>query len=1094
MNHLHKYIITLLLFLFPGIVLAQQTNSRNYIISRTYKQSGANSNDVSKVVTQVQYLDGLGRPQQNVTVGQSPSGSDFVEPIEFDAAGRQTKQYLPYVASGNGAYQNNGVPSAATWYIANSAGLQATDLARPYTESFFEQSPLSRVTGQRAPGGKSANSNVKYKTNCCGELKRYDYDIPTNVISQPGGYAPGTITYVQTTDEEGKTVTEYTDLLGRMVCRQVVAVPGVGPSAVILSTYYVYDDIGLLRAVLQPQYQDQASLTDFAFTYDYDEFGRVVIKRTPGGGITELVYDQFDRLVASRDANQFARGVWSFTKYDAQNRPIVTGEIATNATRTTWTSNVAAIAEHHEERSNGTTAGYTLNKTAPLNATEADLLTITFYDDYGFSKAANLAYNALYYPSNNANVKGQVTGGRVRMLPGNGATGGWLTSVTYYDGEYRPIQTDRELYDLGAGTIERTWRMYKYDLAPIIDIQTTVHLFPGNFNTGYEIYFQHDHADRVLDAVETVDFDDDIIEVNTSAYRYNALGQLQSKWFHSMDGVNYVRRTDYTHNIRGWLTDGKTVYKKAVGDPPLPFFGFGLSYADGASYTNGNISQMQWQNKDEIAFTKGLNFNYDGANRILSSTGLNGYAEIENGLTYDKNGNIKTLVRGGAVLDNLTYTYIGNRLSAVNDASGSNLGVKSGASSYGYDGNGNVTSDGNRGATLTYNYLNFPKTVTMAGKTFIYDYDAAGSKHKYVTDTMTVKYAGGFEYRQVGATNQLYRIPLQEGQAVLRGNKVSFEYFLKDHLGNVRVVFNAKGELLQRTDYYPFGLEIDRNSPIQTPAARNAVNRYNFLNRETQIGTGYVDLLARFYDPTTGRFMAVDPDTEGQDGFSPYHYSFNNPIRFSDPDGRWPECCKGLGDFVTGIGSALNDDIHGGNPITATPGYVGAYNSGRTAGHYAAMVVGAAEIAGGALVAGASGFGTAASGGAALPITLAGATVAVAAMTQGATISINAVDNLKNDKGRVNASSTENTGRGSNHLKPDPKALGDHSRFRTDSKTGKTTNTATYKENPKNPSGFQETKRVDITGNQHGGVPTPHVKEPGTKTVRPARKDEIPNQ
>ncbi|CAG5070179.1 hypothetical protein DYBT9623_02919 [Dyadobacter sp. CECT 9623] len=115
-------------------------------------------------------------------------------------------------------------------------------------------------------------------------------------------------------------------------------------------------------------------------------------------------------------------------------------------------------------------------------------------------------------------------------------------------------------------------------------------------------------------------------------------------------------------------------------------------------------------------------------------------------------------------------------------------------------------------------------------------------------------------------------------------------------------------------------------------------------------------------------------------------------------------------------------------------------------------------------------------------------------MVHGSATGARAAENLRNDNGRVNASSTESSGRGSNHLKPDHKAQGDHSTFRTDPKKGKTTNTATYKENPKHPSGFQETKRVDVTGNSHGGVPTPHVKEPGTKTVRPARKDEIPNQ
>jgi RHS repeat-associated protein len=709
------------------------------------------------------------------------------------------------------------------------------------------------------------------------------------VISQPGGYAPGTITYIQTTDEEGKTVMEYTDLLGRTVCRQVVAVPGAGPAVVILSTYYVYDDIGLLRAVLQPQYQDQASLTDFAFTYEYDEFGRVVVKRTPGGGITELVYDQFDRLVASRDANQLARGVWSFTKYDAQNRPIVTGEITSNASRTTWASNVAAIAEHHEERSNGTTAGYTLNKTAPLNANESDLLTITFYDDYGFSKAANLAYNALYYPSYNANVKGQITGSRVRVLPGNGAAGGWLTSVTYYDGEYRPIQTDRELYDLGAGAIERASTQYKYDLAPVIDIQTTVQLLSANSGTGYETNFEYDHADRLLKVHNTVDMTADVTETGIASYRYNALGQMQSKWLHNVDGLYYLRKTNYTYNIRGWMTDGKTVYKKAVNDPELSFYGFGLSYANGANYTNGNISQMQWMGKDEASYSKGLSFTYDGANRFTGSSGLGGYTDTEGGITFDKNGNLKTLTRSGAVVDNLTYSYLGNRLSAVTDASGSNLGVKNGASSYAHDGNGNITSDGNRGATITYNYLNLPKTVTVAGQTLTYDYDASGVKHKYVSDTLTLKYAGAIEYRQVGAVNTPYRISLAEGQAMLRNNKIEGEYYLKDHLGNVRVVFNEKGNILQKTDYYPFGLEIDRNSPVQPLTARNGINRYNFLGRETQIGSGYIDLSRRFYDPTIGRFMQVDPLTELQESQSVYQYGWNNPILQSDPNGDYPD-------------------------------------------------------------------------------------------------------------------------------------------------------------------------------------------------------------
>ena len=179
------FIVTLLCTLSLG-VLAQQTNTRNYIITKTYKQSGANPDDVSKVITQVQYFDGLGKPLQTVTVGQSPAGQDFIEPVEYDAAGRIVKKYLPYVSGGNGAYQSNALSAAGSWYAANSAGLQGADLGKPFEETAFEASPLSRVSGQRAPGNKSTTSAVKYNVNTASEVKRYDYDPASNSIAFVG--------------------------------------------------------------------------------------------------------------------------------------------------------------------------------------------------------------------------------------------------------------------------------------------------------------------------------------------------------------------------------------------------------------------------------------------------------------------------------------------------------------------------------------------------------------------------------------------------------------------------------------------------------------------------------------------------------------------------------------------------------------------------------------------------------------------------------------------------------------------------------------------------------------------------------------------
>lgn len=92
------------------------------------------------------------------------------------------------------------------------------------------------------------------------------------------------------------------------------------------------------------------------------------------------------------------------------------------------------------------------------------------------------------------------------------------------------------------------------------------------------------------------------------------------------------------------------------------------------------------------------------------------------------------------------------------------------------------------------------------------------------------------------------------------------------------------------------------------------------------------------------------------------------------------------------------------------------------------------------------------------------------------------------------------SGRARNHLKPVQNAGGEHCTFKRDPVTGKITGYAEWKPNARNPSGFDEVKRVDVTGGPHTNkatkekVPTPHVHGkdiPGG--VRPAQPDEVPN-
>jgi RHS repeat-associated protein len=162
-------------------------------------------------------------------------------------------------------------------------------------------------------------------------------------------------------------------------------------------------------------------------------------------------------------------------------------------------------------------------------------------------------------------------------------------------------------------------------------------------------------------------------------------------------------------------------------------------------------------------------------------------------------------------------------------------------------------------------------------------------------------YCGPFVYTQtVSVAGSLNYISTPEGRLVNTGTYSApvwkWEYNLTDHLGNVRAVIAPAATagystLLQLTHYYPGGMAM---SQISTTAGSTNNYLYNGKELQTSFDLNWYDYGARFYDPALGRWHSVDPMAELGRRWSPYVYTFNNPIRFVDPDGMWGDDFRGF--------------------------------------------------------------------------------------------------------------------------------------------------------------------------------------------------------
>ena len=411
-----------------------------------------------------------------------------------------------------------------------------------------------------------------------------------------------------------------------------------------------------------------------------------------------------------------------------------------------------------------------------------------------------------------------------------------------------------------------------------------------------------------------------------SSYTYAGSAQ-QTKHVHTTNGKqDVVEEYDYAYDHVGRLV--KTTYCVNGSDKRE------LSVVDYDNY--GRILLENIMGKDEVLY------DYNAQN-MLTDSGYNegdrqndGQGNYDESLSYDKMGNVQSLLRSGllddgsyGLIDNLSYNYHGNQLLKVDDAAvgpyyqgafhfvdGADEAVE-----YEYDANGNMVRDLNKCiSSISYDLNNQPRKIEYNdGRNVSYLYDAEGSKLS-VSYNLTAMSSAQPQMPVMQSSN-VASANMSNGQKTIeycgniicdgdetmilnnvgyalynKDNNLSFYYYLKDHLGNNRVVVREYGEIEQVNDYYPTGA-------LMTSSKGGDTQRFKYNGKELDRtnGLNWYGYGARNYDAAIVRWDGMDKLCEKYSPFTPYGYCLNRFLNYYDKIGNEP------GDFFLSKNAAAMD-------------------------------------------------------------------------------------------------------------------------------------------------------------------------------------------
>ena len=695
--------------------------------------------------------------------------------------------------------------------------------------------------------------------------------------------------------------------------------------------YQYYDAIGRLTCSISPNGINQlaagglfTAIDKTSYTYNYR--GWVLSTKEIDVGLTKFMYRKDGILRFSQNAEQALTGKYSYTNYDKVGRSIESGVFDPAGTTLTFSQTSLTSSVLESTAIDGGLIGGTKSEQIMTHYDLADLDPIA--------------------PQGTTFLVGKVS---YTEKPGVSKT--WFS----YDERGRMIWSAQWLQGFGATVAASIHKVeYRYDYSGNVQ---EVAYNRGQGDQFYHVY-QYDADNRIAQ-----------VFTSTTAPTYTLTGQpdksssllRQAAYSYYLHGplkrtelANGLQGIDYVYTAQGWLKSMNSFRPNTNRDPGADgndLFGMSIDYYNGdyllkpggvigspsiAGLTvpqkhSGNIRAVTWfsqkptydnTSSDPTAYQ----YTYDNKDQLTAAqwgpivaptdtynaSFLTMYAE--KGITYDANGNMKSLQR---------YDNTGNFLQTGITQTGI---ATHNFTAYHYQGNTNrLTSIDGYNTTYAYNAIGQMQSASNGTKNKypIYDargmvtsvtsdaahadpyvksyYDDNGLRYKkqtyHAANNMTVttwyKYDASGNILAIYDDNNATQVLQKTETPIYASSRIGsyyhgvdnadhYRYELTDHLGTVRATFSpdpvtpAVPKVESYADYYPYGLVL-----------RSAVaERYRFgyqgqyAEYDPETGTNHFEL--RDYDPIIGRWLGPDPY---QEFYSAYVGMGNNPVSVTDPSG-----------------------------------------------------------------------------------------------------------------------------------------------------------------------------------------------------------------